>query len=216
MRKFGWALCNVVVATALVASAACSKGSTPADDDSTSGGDAGSAKGDSGGTNLPNPNTPGKQDAGSVGPGTSDGGSDGGIQGPTFDVTKVASISGTFVTDKTGLNGVNSNATVTWSFKIDNISDLTQSSGTATWNVQATNVVGGNMSDFPPDVNVALNVTNVSGQAEFNALDPNYVLVQVHDGVIADFYYYRRVISDTEPQPPPDKPHNVTYTVTTK
>lgn len=215
MRKYVWALCNVVVATALVASAACSKGSTPADDETTSGSDGG-GKSDGGGTNLPNPNTPGTQDAGSVGPGPTTPTSDGGIQGPTFDVTKVASIQGTFVTDKTGLNGVNSNATVTWSFKIDNISDLTQSSGSATWNVQATNVVGGNMSDFPPDVNVALTVTNVSGQAEFNALDPNYVLVQVQDGKIADFFYYRRVIDDNEPQPPPDKPHNVTYTVTTK
>lgn len=214
MRRFGWILSNVLVATTLIVVAACSKSSTPADDDS-SGGDGGGTRTDSGGgTNLPNPNTTGNPDAG----GGADVAvaSDGGIQGPTFDVTKVASIQGTFVTDKSAVNGVSTNATVTWSFKIDQIGDLSSGTGSANWNVQATNVVGGNASDFPPDTNVALDVTSVSGVTEFNALSPSYVLVHINDGKVTDFYFYRRVIDDNEPQPPPDKPHNVTYTVTSK
>jgi hypothetical protein len=211
MRLFPLAWWRVpALGVALVAAAACSKATVPADDVPASSSGGPSHK-DGGGTMLP----PGVTDDGGGGDGST-AGPDGGIQGPTFDLTKIASIQGTFVTDQTGLNGINSNATVTWSFKMDKFSDLSQTSGTANWNVTATNVVGGMASDFPPDVDVPMTYQNVAPKAEFNALTPNYVLVQSFEGkVINDFFYYRRTIGDNETNPP-DKPHNVTYTVTLK
>lgn len=214
MRRWAWSLVlGVFVFVGTSSMMACSKASSSED---TGGKDAG--KGDSSSsTTLPSPNPNG--DAGTVTTPTTDSGttptSDGGISGPSFDLTKIASIQGTFVTDQSAVAGVQTSATVTWSFKIDNISDMSQTSGTARWNVQATNVVGGNMSDFGPDTDVDMTVTNVSGKADFNALTPSYVLVQVNEGKIVDFYFYRRVVDDSETNPT-DKPHNVTYTTTAK
>ncbi len=212
MGRWGLSLVLGLMVSGAFAGTACSKSESPADD-GTPTKDGGS--GDTGSTTLPSPTG----DAGTVTTPTTDSGtpaaSDGGIQGPSFDLTKIASIQGTFITDQSAVAGAQTNATVTWSFKIDNISDMTQTSGTARWNVQATNVTNGNMSDFGPDTNVDMTVTNVSGKADFNTLSPSYVLVQVNEGKIVDFYFYRRVVDDTETNPT-DKPHNVTYTTTAK
>lgn len=196
---------------------ACSKADdVEADEDTGDGG-----RGDSGAgaetTTAPVPSTQNPQ--GDSGTTTVDGG-----WGPSFDITTVASIQGSFVTDQTAANGVSTGAQVTWSFKIDGIVDATQAVTSAKWSAQATNVSGGPASDFPPDANIALQLQRTSGTDprtatyEFygNELSPYvYVLVKIEAGKIVDLFYYRRLLDDNETNPP-DKPHNVSYTVTNK
>jgi hypothetical protein len=188
----------------------------------------------SGGQRAPTPvDDGGSLDAGSVdGSGvTAPDGSDSSIEldaaepAPTFEITRVASISGTFVTDKTASDGVPTNATVTWKFTIDAIGDATLASTTARWNAQAVAISGGNASDFPPDTNISLSLTRTSATADprtgtwefyaFQASPHVYILVKVDAGRIIETYYYRRQVEDTETNPP-DKPRNVTYSTTSK
>lgn len=211
--------CVGTLAVALLATA-CSKASEPAVND-VSPRDGGSSNPD-GSVNVPTPPVTNNGDPDSSTPVTAN---DGGIQGPAFDMTAIASLQGTFVTDKTGLQGVQSNATVTWSFKIDNIGDATQPVTTAKWSAQATNVTGGNVSDFPPDTNVSLSLQRTSAGADpasgvwelyGNEQSPYvYILVKVEGGHIVDLHYYKRLLDDSETNPA-DKPRNVIYTATNK
>ncbi len=199
-----------LTAVAAALAPACSK-AEPVDEDPPVKSDGGSSSGDGGGVSVQQP--------GPAVPGSDSGTSSTDAAAPAFDLTKVASIQGTFVTEQTGLNGVNSAATVNWSFKIDAFGDVTQASTTARWNNQATSVTGGNAADFPADTNLTLQVTHPSaGTWEFydNEVSPYvYILVKIADGSIKELYYYRRLLDDSETNPP-DLPKNLKYTVTTK
>ncbi len=139
------------------------------------------------------------------------------ISGPSFDLSKVNTIEGTFVTDKAPVNGIQTNATVTWAFKIQSITP--PPSSTAKWSATATNVVGGNISDFPPVAGLSLSLQQAPSPAqfEFYAADfgtpRNYVLIQHGESRILEFHFYRRLIDDGETQPVADKPRNIVYTV---
>ena len=141
----------------------------------------------------------------------------GNISGPSFDLAKVSTIEGTFITEKAPVNGLQTNATVTWSFKIANITP--PPSSTATWSAQATNVVNGNVSDFPPVSNLALSLGPAPSPAQYEfygsdfGTPSNYVLIQHAEGRILTFRFYRRTIDNGEPQPPPDEPKSILYTV---
>jgi hypothetical protein len=207
---------------ALATAVACSKADDP--------GPQGVTRREAGAPQSPEQPAPVAQTGGTISVPTADGGTQTvpvdagqsggvtGISGPSFDVNTVTSIEGTFVTDQTpGLDGFPTSATVTWSFKIANISP--PPSSTATWTAQATNVGGGNPSDYPAvyDLPVTLQASAAPAQWEFYGDDygspRNYVLVQTGEGKITGFYFFRRVIDDSEPTPVPDQPRNVTYTV---
>lgn len=209
MRFLEHLIIGATIGTLLTA--ACSK------DDASSNGSTSSSS--SGGTNADGGggSSSGGQSSGSVDGGGSSSSSgstssdDGGVQGPTFDLASVAKIEGSFVTDKTGLNGAQSSATVSWHFKIDQIKATT-----AQWSAEATDVAGGNLTDFPADTAIELAVTaNGTGSYDLYATqnDPHYayVLVQIRNNKIADLFYYRRLLDDTETNPA-DKPRNVVYT----
>jgi len=211
-------LVSIFILTALVVGAACSK-ADPVEEHGTR-----RATRDGGGSddgNVPLTTSPTPIGTGSDGSTTppQDAGN------PTFDITKVASISGTFVTDMTANDGVSTSSTVTWSFTIDGIGDATQPTTTAKWSAQATTVTGGGTTaDFPPDTNIALSLQQQSGTGdprtgawEFygNELTPYvFILVKYEAGQIVDFYYYRRIVEDEGT--PADKPRNLTFTTTNK
>jgi len=216
MRSF---FVSLTLASTFVVAAACSKAdSVESDDGRPASREGGTAPTDEGGITVTTPPNPPKAD-GSTTPGPDAG-------NPSFDITKVATITGTFVTDQTANDQVPTTSTVTWSFTISGIGDPTQPTTTATWNAHPTNVTGGGTtSDFPPDTNIALSLQQMSGSAdpragawEFygNELSPYvYILVKYSAGQIVDFHYYRRILDDTETNPV-DKPRNLTFTTTNK
>jgi hypothetical protein len=132
------------------------------------------------------------------------------IVGDPVDLTTAKSIQGTFTTD---LPVGTETIPVKWAFEISKIAVNASGSGTAVWNSRT------NPADpaYPPSANLALSVQSTgAGDYEFYGTSDApyaYVLVKISAKKVVDFYYYRRVIGDSEVNPA-DKPRLVRYTVT--